>query len=85
VKNKKNANKSILAIIAVLSLILVVEGFFILLGSRGDKGPDTDDPAGEMPGEPAEEPPAVDPKDHVKYMHRTESINELKQEITSLK
>lgn len=83
-KNKKNANKSILAIIAVLSLILVVEGFFILLGSRGDKGPDTDDPAGEMPGEPAEEPPAVDPKDHVKYMHRTESINELKQEINIL-
>jgi exopolysaccharide biosynthesis protein len=84
VKNKKKTNRNILVIIAVLSLILVVEGFFILLGPGNGNGPDTDDPAEEQPGEPAEEVPAVDPKEHVKYIHRSETINGLKQEINIL-
>ncbi|HOQ06846.1 MAG TPA: phosphodiester glycosidase family protein [Clostridiales bacterium] len=83
-KNKRGMNKSIPVIIAILSLILVIEGFFILFRPDDGNGPDMEEPSGELPGEPAEEPPAVDLKEYVKYMHRSETINGLRQEINIL-
>jgi len=84
VKNKSGANKTILVIIVTLSLILAIEGFFILLRTGSGRGPDAEGPPGEQPEEAAEEPPAVDPKEYVKYEHRTETINGLRQEINIL-
>lgn len=83
-KNKSMINKRILVIIAVSFLILAVGGFFILHRPMDRSMPDVEEPAGEQPGEPDMEPPAVELKNYVKHIHKSDTINGLKQEINIL-
>ncbi len=84
VKNKNIINKSIWAAVIVLSLILAIEGFFILLGPNKDNGTEIDEPAEELPVEHDGEPQTGPLEDYVKHIHHSEVINGLKQEINIL-